>query len=696
MNDGSKGPAPDSAFSPDGDPLSAVRRPRRGRTIGVIAVTAVVVGAACVTWWIGRGDGQEADAGTDELPSTDVIRVRDLTESTRIDGVLAYEDAESVSASRPGVVVSIPEEGVILERGALLFVVDEEASDQARLAAQQRVTSARASLAAAQVQWENLTEPPGAGDIASAEAAVAQARDALDGLTEPVSAAELAVARAALSRAEEAYRTLFDGPDAAAVDSAEAAVTQAEQRLSVDQQTRDLALIDMEAAQSAYCGLDPVPVGGLCGPNDIPLSDRDVEDLIDAIAAAVGGGDTATAATIEGFVAASADYRAADAAVDVSAAALDSAELRLADLVEPPTQGETQSALAEVLTAEDRLQALLDGPTELQIQQAEAGLAVAEGRLADLQAGASSSQRSQAGLNLESAQLSLQAALDDLVALDGDPETAVLMYGEVGAWRSLSVASEPGADIEQLEMNLLALGYDADGLLVVDNEFDEATASSVASFQASLGLEETGEVERGWVVFVPGPAQVTSMSMDVGDDVVPGVTIFELTAVQRATPTLTGGEIVDEMVTSQRVTTQLDLVDRDILDVGSQVLIELPDGTAVPGEVASIGKVPVIVPATAQQPASSYVDVVIALGESVDPIWTGATVDVEIVTEIAAQVLSAPVSALLALQEGGYAVEVVEPDGSTRLIGIETGMFAGGFVEIFGDGLEEGMTVVVP
>ena len=64
MNDGSKGPAPDSAFSPDGDPLSAVRRPRRGRTIGVIAVTAVVVGAACVTWWIGRGDGQEADAGS--------------------------------------------------------------------------------------------------------------------------------------------------------------------------------------------------------------------------------------------------------------------------------------------------------------------------------------------------------------------------------------------------------------------------------------------------------------------------------------------------------------------------------------------------------------------------------------------------------------------------------------------------------
>ena len=55
-----------------------------------------------------------------------------------------------------------------------------------------------------------------------------------------------------------------------------------------------------------------------------------------------------------------------------------------------------------------------------------------------------------------------------------------------------------------------------------------------------------------------------------------------------------------------------------------------------------------------------------------------------------------PVSALLALVEGGYAVEVIEADSSVRLTAVETGMFADGLVEISGEGLSEGMNVVVP
>lgn len=103
-----------------------------------------------------------------------------------------------------------------------------------------------------------------------------------------------------------------------------------------------------------------------------------------------------------------------------------------------------------------------------------------------------------------------------------------------------------------------------------------------------------------------------------------------------------------------------------------------------------------IVPAQGNQPAESYVEVTIALAEPVDAIWTGADVDVEATSKLAEDVLTVPVTALLALVEGGYAVEVVQADGTTTLVGVTTGMFSDGYVEIAGDGLSDGLRVVVP
>jgi hypothetical protein len=53
------------------------------------------------------------------------------------------------------------------------------------------------------------------------------------------------------------------------------------------------------------------------------------------------------------------------------------------------------------------------------------------------------------------------------------------------------------------------------------------------------------------------------------------------------------------------------------------------------------------------------------------------------------------VAALLALAEGGYGVEVVD-GASTRIVAVETGLFAGGQVEVSGGGLAEGTVVGVP
>jgi len=67
-----------------------------------------------------------------------------------------------------------------------------------------------------------------------------------------------------------------------------------------------------------------------------------------------------------------------------------------------------------------------------------------------------------------------------------------------------------------------------------------------------------------------------------------------------------------------------------------------------------------------------------------------ADVTVNFTGRTAKDVLAAPVEALVALTEGGYAVQ-----GPAGLVAVKTGMFAQGWVEITGDGLAEGMAVAV-
>ena len=72
-----------------------------------------------------------------------------------------------------------------------------------------------------------------------------------------------------------------------------------------------------------------------------------------------------------------------------------------------------------------------------------------------------------------------------------------------------------------------------------------------------------------------------------------------------------------------------------------------------------------------------------------------ASVDVTFTAAERRNVLTVPVSALLAADDGGFGVEVVE-GSATRHVPVRTGLFADGRVEITGDGLAEGMTVGMP
>jgi hypothetical protein len=73
-----------------------------------------------------------------------------------------------------------------------------------------------------------------------------------------------------------------------------------------------------------------------------------------------------------------------------------------------------------------------------------------------------------------------------------------------------------------------------------------------------------------------------------------------------------------------------------------------------------------------------------------------APVDVDYVTDTAFGVLAVPVTSLLVLAEGGYAVEVDTGNGQTQLIAVDPGFFADGLVEVDADGLSAGDRVVIP
>jgi hypothetical protein len=123
------------------------------------------------------------------------------------------------------------------------------------------------------------------------------------------------------------------------------------------------------------------------------------------------------------------------------------------------------------------------------------------------------------------------------------------------------------------------------------------------------------------------------------------------------------------------------------------VQVELPDGTVVGGRIAHVGRVATgggsDDPAADDDPTIE-VTVRLAAGKGVDA-FDQAPVLVRVETEAERDALAVPVGALLALAGGGYALELAD---SHRLVPVEIGAFADGYVQVTGDGIDEGTRVV--
>jgi peptidoglycan hydrolase-like protein with peptidoglycan-binding domain len=256
--------------------------------------------------------------------------------------------------------------------------------------------------------------------------------------------------------------------------------------------------------------------------------------------------------------------------------------------------------------------------------------------------------------------------------LEVDEEPVVMMLGDLPAYRTLS-QGDSGADVEQLKAALDDLGFAGDGF-TVDQDFDDQTTLAVVAWQLDLGSRPDGVVNLGDVVFVPQPIRIGEALVNVGDTVAAGTPLVSTSASETT------------------VSVELSTDDQDLATAGDAVVVEMPDGSREPGTITEIGTV-----VQANQQGDTFFEMTVTLdnpeaAQGLDE----APVDVEVIGDRADNVLAVPVTALIALSEGGYAVEVVADDGSTHLVAVDPGLFADGRVEVTTDGLQDGTIVVVP
>lgn len=254
-----------------------------------------------------------------------------------------------------------------------------------------------------------------------------------------------------------------------------------------------------------------------------------------------------------------------------------------------------------------------------------------------------------------------------------DEHPVLLLRGEVAAYRPLGTGAPAGPDIRQLEETLRDLGHFT---ATPDDSFTSATADAVARWQRALEIEATGRLELGSYAFAAGPVRVADHRVPLGS------------AVSPATPVLavTGARLL--------VMVDLDPGDLDLVALGDHVEVELPDGAAAGAKVTAISDVASVAVSPTGAESDPTVRVTLRLDKRVAGARDQAPVTVQLVAERATDVLVVPVRALLALAEGGYAVEV-DARPATRLVAVELGAFAGSDVEVRGE-LRPGDKVVIP
>jgi hypothetical protein len=270
-----------------------------------------------------------------------------------------------------------------------------------------------------------------------------------------------------------------------------------------------------------------------------------------------------------------------------------------------------------------------------------------------------------------------------------DNQPVLLMNGDVPAWRPFAPGMTDGPDVRQLEANLIVLG-DARGLFTqAGSQYGPAAVAAVERWQTALGVPATGSVDLGAIVFQPSAVRIEAATVALG---------------QRAS----AGDLPYQVTTTTRSVSVTLTPNDPTVPVGQQVSIQLPSGATTPGLVTAVGPPPASGSPSSSSPSSSSSSGSSSSGSNgstvltvtpADPVATGAAngegVQVALTVQSVRNVLAVPIAALVALAGGGYGLEVVEHSGVHQLVGVHTGVFASGDVQVSGNGLAAGTRIVV-
>lgn len=257
-------------------------------------------------------------------------------------------------------------------------------------------------------------------------------------------------------------------------------------------------------------------------------------------------------------------------------------------------------------------------------------------------------------------------ALDTGTLLLRVNERPVMVFlGSTPLYRPLDTPGLRGADVAMVADNLIKLGVLklADPTKAVTGD---RLSTALRAWQKAVGLEQTGSIAPGDVQVLAGPSRVAAVTAQVGDAAGKSLSITGLV---------------------KSVTVDVPATRAGTLTPDAPATVVLPDGTEVAGRIASVADVV----SQSDETTEPTMRISVALD---DAAATGDIISSPVTVRVAAatrqQVLVVPIAALLALREGGYALQTA----SGHLLAVTTGLFAGDLVEVSGNGVDEGLTVM--
>lgn len=242
--------------------------------------------------------------------------------------------------------------------------------------------------------------------------------------------------------------------------------------------------------------------------------------------------------------------------------------------------------------------------------------------------------------------------------------------GEIPAFRAIEPGSE-GDDVAQLQEMLSALGF-YDGRS--DGEAGSSTVSAIKRWQASLGIEQTGRVEAGDVIFVPElPARVS----------------LDRQIVTRGATLVGGEQVLSVLPTAPVFAVPVTEAQAGMVSPGGRVDITSPDGETWGAVIAG----------QAREPESSNVELLLE-GVEGDPICGEQCADLPVAedTLLPGRIVLVETSAGLVVPSAALTTDaagdtlLIDEDG--KRISVEVGSSGRGMAVV--TGVDEGVRVRVP